>query len=80
MRRKERIPWLKYILRIKTTSEMDISLGFTVLLLLLTFRMRDVLTTRERQELEQETQRCRAIQPYCVGGLSILESLLKVVP
>ena len=59
---------------------MDISLGFTALLLLLTFWIRDVLTTREKQELEQETQRCRAIQPYCVGGLSIPESLLKMVP
>lgn len=58
--RKEGIPLLKHILRIKKKSEMDISLGLTVFLFLLTFWIREVLITREKQEPGQETERHRA--------------------
>ena len=51
-------------MRIKKTSEMNMSLGFTTFLFLLTFWIRDALIIREKQKLGQETERHRVVQPH----------------
>lgn len=73
-RRKERIPLLNCILGTKETSEMDINLGLTVFQFLLTSRIRDVLITREKQELWQMTEDHRVVQSHRAADSSALKS------
>lgn len=70
---------MKHILRIKKKSEMDIMLRLMMFSFLLTFWIRDVLITREKQEAGQEADTQGSLATLCRGLFNTGESLFFIL-